>query len=142
MATCQVDFYVLKRPGMDAASFACALAARAWGEGNRVKVLAGDPAQAEAIDERLWAYPNGRFVPHARTGSAGAAAAPVTIALPDSLEDGGLVINLGPQALPDPGRFDRLLEIVPQDPAALAASREKFRHYLGLGLKPEHHEIS
>jgi len=43
--------------------------------------------------------------------------------------------------VPDPGRFRRLLEIVPADTRQRESSRTKFRQYRSLGLEPNHHEI-
>ena len=63
---CQVDFYVLARPGQSAERLACRLAMMAWEQGHHIAVLTADEEGAEALDEIMWDYPPGRFLPHQR----------------------------------------------------------------------------
>jgi DNA polymerase-3 subunit chi len=139
---CQVDFYVLADPALSPGRLACRLSVMAWEQGHRVAVLADGEQDARDLDELMWDYPPGRFLPHAL--GSGDAAAPVRIVLaPDEL--GGehdVVINLAGAAVPGPGRFRRLLEIVPADAGRKAASRDKFRQYREWGLTPASHNIN
>jgi DNA polymerase-3 subunit chi len=136
-----VDFYVLESASQSAERLACRLAMMAWEQGHRVSVLTGSESTAGSLDEIMWDYPPGRFLPHGR-GEA-AVAAPVCIELDGTgiAPDRDVVINLSGQAVPEPGRFARLLEIVPGDEAQRLASRQKFREYRDLGLKPVSHTI-
>jgi DNA polymerase-3 subunit chi len=138
---CQIDFYVLAGSPPTAGQLACRLSLMAWEQGHRVSVLAADEAGAKALDELMWEYPPARFLPH----ECGPADAGVPVQIVSSAgevaADRDVLVNLAGSAVPDPSRFRRLLEIVPADPGLRAASREKFRHYRALGLKPESHEI-
>jgi DNA polymerase-3 subunit chi len=118
---CQVDFYVLADPSLSAGQLACRLCMMAWEQGHRVAVLAGNEQDADDLDELMWDFPPGRFLPHAPGGD--------------------VVINLGGAAIPQPERFRRLLEIVPADARQKQASREKFRQYREWGLSPGSHDI-
>jgi len=148
---CQVDFYVLAESAPSAEQLACRLSLMAWEQGHRVSVLTPDENAARSLDELMWNYPAGRFLPHERTGPGlgtegqGDAvwAAPVSIVASADLvgADRDVVVNLGDTAVPQPGRFRRLLEIVPAAPHMREASRDKFRHYLRLGLRPVKHDI-
>ena len=138
---CQVDFYVLARPTQSAGELACRLAMMAWEQGHRVAVRAEIEAAVREIDEMMWDCPPGRFLPHC-TGHSDTQT-PVAIdereaAIPEQRD---LVINLCAEPVPEPGRFRRLLEIVPAQPELRTASREKFRIYRDLGLSPETHEM-
>jgi DNA polymerase-3 subunit chi len=117
----------------------------AWEQGHRVSVLAPDESTAQLLDELMWDYPPARFLPHERApGAAGSSVgAPISIvASADQVgADRDVVVNLGGEAVPDPGRLQRLLEIVPAEPRMRAASRDKFRRYRQLGLQPTHHDI-
>lgn len=139
--TCQVDFYVLVDPARTAESLACQLALMAWEQGHRVCVLTEDATEASRLDELMWEQPPGRFLPH-DIGS-GADECPVRIeeigkAIP---ADRDVVINLACSAVGEPGRFQRLLEIVPPDDGRRQASRDKYRAYREQGLDPAHHTI-
>ena len=52
-----------------------------------------------------------------------------------------MAINLTDHAVPNPGRFSRLLEIVPGAEQKRLASRQKFREYRDIGLDPASHKI-
>ena len=138
---CQVDFYVLARATQSAEQLACRLAMMAWEQGHRVAVCAGDRAAAARLDELMWEEPPGRFLPHATGADDGTAPVQVLAGNRDIAPHRDLVINLCPEAVPDPGRFARLCEIVPFDPAQRDASRVKFRAYRDGGLSPEHHDM-
>ena len=141
-AACQVDFDVLTGAGPTPGQLACRLFLMAWEQGHQVWVVAEDDGSAQALDELMWDFPPARFLPHER--DAAAADVPVSIVL--SAEQAGperdVLINLAAAAVDDPSRYSRLLEIVPADERLRAASRDKFRHYRSLGLRPDHHEIS
>jgi DNA polymerase-3 subunit chi len=138
---CQIDFYVLDSPDQSAEHFACRLAIMAWEQGHNVAVLTADEDDAKSLDEVMWDYPPGRFLPHSR-GKAGSDT-PVCIDThhAEIQADRDVVINLADNAVPEPGRFKRLLEIVPSAEHKRLASRHKFREYRDLGLNPESHKI-
>jgi len=137
---CQVDFYVLARPTQSPGELTCRLAMMAWEQGHRVFVRTEGEDEARALDQQMWDAPQGRFLPHGLEEND----APVCIAarakgIP---EDRDLVINLCTEAVPDPERFRRLLEIVPADSDQRTASREKFKTYRDRGLSPETHQMT
>jgi DNA polymerase-3 subunit chi len=139
--TCQVDFYVLADPVRSAESLACQLALMAWEQGHRVCVRTEDELEAQRIDELMWDQPPGRFLPHEI--GAGAEECPVRIETggEDVPGDRDVVINLATSAVPEPARFSRLLEVVPQEGDRRQASRGKYRAYRDQGLDPAHHTI-
>jgi DNA polymerase-3 subunit chi len=139
---CQIDFYVLKSPGLDVRRLACKLALMAWERGHHISVLAETEAEAADLNELMWATPAERFLPHEIQASAGTRQAPVSIGLMAGLNEADVVINLGQQPVPEPGRYSRLLEIVPPQGPGLEASRDKFRYYRDQGITPKMHEIN
>jgi len=139
--SCQVDFYVLGASAASAGHLACRLSLKAWEEGHRVSVLAADEQDARRLDQLMWEFPAGRFLPH-EVGRKDCAAPVVIVHDPGSLAaDRDVIVNLSPSAIPEPGRFQRLLEIVPADSALRESSRDKFRAYRSQGLKPNHHQM-
>jgi DNA polymerase-3 subunit chi len=143
MATaCQVDFYVLARPTQSAEQLACRLAMMAWEQGHRIVVCTTDDAAARRLDELMWDEPPGRFLPHATGTDDGAAPVHIQPGNAGIAAHRDLVINLCPEAVPESGRFARLCEIVPADPAQRSASRVKFKIYRDSGLSPEHHRMT
>lgn len=149
--SCQVDFYVLSSASLNADRMACRLALMSWERGHRTLIVTESENSAKALDKLMWESPSQRFVPHDLESQADSHA-PILIT---NMENNGdpatgeenirkfdVVINLSPQPVPNPGRFVRLLEIVPQEDVARKASRGKFKYYRDLGITPGSHEIS
>ena len=137
---CQVDFYVLARPTQSSGQFVCRLAMMAWEQGHQILVRTENREEADRLDEMMWDYPPGRFLPHEQGDDANC---PITIATRDDAipEHRNLVINLCIEPVPEPERLKRLCEIVPAEPSQRSASRDKFRVYRDRGLAPETHTI-
>jgi DNA polymerase-3 subunit chi len=146
-SSCQVDFYVLSSPGLDARLMACRLALMSWERGLPTTVVTENENSARELDQLLWESPAGRFLPHEKQQGAKPCAAPVKIALIDDMSEvdsiqGSVAINLCQQPLDSPERFSRVLEIVPQSEGARSSSRLKFKFYRDQGITPGSHEIS
>ena len=138
-ANCQVDFYVLQDESASTELLACQLALMAWEHGHRITVLAENEKQAERVDALMWEHPNGRFLPHKQKHQTGFAPV-IIVTLPElEIDAGEVIINLTQGAVPQPQRFNRLLELVPANDTQREASRDKFRVYRTQGLKPESH---
>ncbi len=141
-ATCQVDFYVLKESIADPNRVACSLALTMLERNQRVFVITGTETTSQQLDELMWQHPDGRFLPHALADSVDAGKAMVNIGTLSTLKPVDVVINLCPEAIPQPERFSRILEIVPYADEDRKASRVKFRAYLDNGLTPRTQETS
>ncbi len=140
--SCQVDFYLLGMSSPGAAKLACRLALMALERNQNIFIITNSDKSAEQLDELMWQYPEGRFIPHARAGEPDALKAPVNIGLLSGLNTTDVVINLCTEAVPQPERFSRVLEIVPYADDEREASRVKFRTYRNMGLNPQTHEIN
>jgi len=140
-ATCQVDFYVLGDSALTADQLACRLAMMAWERGHKIAVLTETTDLANKLDQLMWDYPAGRFLPH--SADPGDKRSPVIIGKSDMELPGGseVIINLTPTTISGPDRFKRLVEIVPGSPSQRTASRNKFRSYREQGLNPVSHSV-
>ena len=137
----RVDFYLLPQPGEDARQrFACRLAEKAWKLDNTVHIHVADGNAAARLDELLWTFRDGSFVPHEIEGQ-GATEAPVTIGstTPGSTRD--LLINLD-QSVPEfAATFPRVAELVTSDDDSKRRSRSRFVHYRDQGHTLETHNL-
>ena len=139
---CQVDFYLLGESSPGADKLACRLALMALERKQTIFIVTDTETSGKRLDELMWEYPQGRFIPHTRAGDRDTPKAPVTIGGLSGLNQADLVINLGPEAIPQPERFSRVLEIVPCADNEKEASRVKYRIYRNLGISPHTHEIN
>lgn len=138
----RVDFYVLATAGEPARwQFACRLAEKAYKLKNTVHILAPDAAAVERLDDLLWTWHDGSFVPHDKMPNS--SAAPVTLGsmnndLPADID---LLINLS-NAVPESiSAFPRVAEIVTSDEETRLASRARFVSYRDQGHTLETHKL-
>jgi len=137
----QVDFYIL--PSADPATrlaFACKLTEKAWRLGHRIYLHCQDAAQRNALDERLWSFKDEAFLPHGVTEED--ADAPIALGLgddPGSHHD--LLINLALVVPPFCERFERIAELVVNEPAIRQASRTNYRVYRERGYPLQDHRL-
>jgi len=139
---CQVDFYVLHEPSTDPNKMACTLALTMLERNLRVFITTAGESTSRQLDELMWQHPEGRFLPHALADSTEAVKAMVNIGTLSALNPVDVVINLCPEAIPQPERFSRILEIVPYADEDRKVSRVKFRAYREDGLTPRTQEIN
>jgi DNA polymerase-3 subunit chi len=140
----RVDFYVLEEPSAKARlRLACRLAEKAYLAGQKVLIWNPDPAELGQLDELLWTFADGSFVPHETLPSSDAQSeAPVlltTEAAPAGTID--LLINLGAEVPACHARAERLVDVIDGDESRRRAGRERFRAYREMGLQPETHKV-
>lgn len=139
--TLEVDFHT----GVaDKLGYTCRLLRKALRSGKQL-VVTGPPAVLNRLDQLLWTFDPGEFVPHARL-RAGQAVTPVLARTPiwlaDTPADAGprdVLVNLGPAALDDAAGCPRVIEIVADEPDEVDAGRERWRRYKAAGLSPRNH---
>ena len=132
----RADFYLIDKPRFRAQPLllVCELAKRAHAANLPTLILARDQVQAEALDDLLWAFDPDEYLPHQIAGAdEDEEEAPILIATPEiDVPNRPLLINLRDNA--PQGSFDRVLEVVPADPAARGPLRERWKHYQSLGF--------
>jgi DNA polymerase-3 subunit chi len=139
----RVTFYVLESSEpADRLGFSCRLAEKAWKLGNRIHAHLGSAADATRLDDLLWTFRQGSFVPHEIVTGNGPAAAPVTIgADPGVAPDADLLINLADEVPAGFERYARVAEVIDGSEASRQAGRRRHRHYQEAGLTPETHAV-
>lgn len=139
----RADFYLIAKPRFSGQPLllVCELCRKANDAGLATLVLARDSAQAEELDDLLWSFNPDAFIPHQIAGSdEDEEEALVLIAAPG--QQAGLrplVINLRDAAWMEP--CDRVLEVVPDDPAAREPLRERWRQYKAAGYALSKHDM-
>ena len=144
----RVDFYVLSESGEASRQrFACRLAEKAYRLKHTVHIRTATLQQAELLDDLLWTFRDGSFVPHelARTVNGPAvnpAAAPITIGCEGSVAHPvELLINLTGTVPQDTSAFPRVAEIVTSDDDCRRRGRQLYADYRSQGHSLESHDI-
>jgi len=140
----RVDFYLLKQAGPQSRqSFACRLAEKAYRLKNTVHIHTIDRANAERVNELLWTFRDGSFVPHDMAAGAGSNRhSPITIGCGDDpIPPRDLLINLCDQIPVFAETFPRVAELVSSDEPCKNESRKRFAEYRDKGHSLQTHNV-
>lgn len=139
----RADFYVIAKPRFrdDPLQLVCELVQRGYDSGKPILLLVRDAAQAEALDDALWAFGDDCYLPHQIAGSdEDDAITPILIATPElDVASRPLVINLRDEAWR--GDCERVLEVVPADASAREPLRARWRDYAARGCDMHKHDM-
>jgi DNA polymerase-3 subunit chi len=140
----RVDFYVLEESSSAGRlKLACRLAEKAYLAGQVALVWHTDVQELKALDDLLWTFMDGSFVPHEMLSpGASVAECPVILsagAAPPTTVD--IIINLAAEVPTCLSQTRRVAEIIDGDDARRRAGRTRFKAYRDLGIQPASHNI-
>ncbi len=139
----RADFYLIAKPRFleEPLRLVCELARKSYDANLWTLILARDMDQAEQIDALLWELEDDAYIPHQIAGTDEEdELTPVLIATPDiDVPARALVINLRDAAFE--GACERILEVVPADPAAREPLRERWKQYKARGFDVNKHDM-
>jgi DNA polymerase-3 subunit chi len=134
----KVDFYT----GVDdKLRTACLLSHKALQSGVRVLLHTPDASTAAALDQLLWHYPATAFLPHCSTDAAAAQDMPIVVGHSENFPHSQLLISLHLACQPFFSRFERVIELVTQDPEDARLGRERFSFYRDRGYEMRHFDL-
>lgn len=138
----KVDFYIVKDSAADAwLRYACRLVEKAYDMGLRVHIHTADENMTNKMDELLWVFKEGSFIPHQASVNENELCA-VTLNHSELPKHREVLVNLT-QSIPEHyTEFERVAEIVGGEQTLIKAGRERFRLYKEKGVEPKHHEIN
>ena len=140
----RVDFYILSQAGQHSRqTFACRLAEKVYKLDQTVHIHTRSRDDADRLDELLWTFRDGSFVPHERVaGGRSPAESPITIGCDDEpVEPRDLLINLCDDIPSCAESFPRVAELVTSDEDAKQMSRRRFAAYRDKGHTLETHNV-
>lgn len=139
----KIDFYIL--PEGDAKTrlqYACRLVEKAYKNQHRIYINAENETQAHQLDEMLWTFRDDSFLPHNLYGEGPEPAPPIQIGFnitPEKHRD--ILLNLSNQVPAFFEHFNRVLEIIANDPDMQARGRENYRVYRTQGYDITTHKL-
>ncbi len=115
---------------------------KAYLAGHTVLVWHTDVGELREVDELLWTFGDGSFVPHEAITPEGFASAPVLLTSGDLPEAGiDVLVNLAPEVPGCATQAHRIAEFIDADPDRRSAGRARFRTYKERGLSPATHNL-
>lgn len=135
-----IDFHILPDASVEARwLYSCRLVEKIVGLGHRVLIVVDNQDDANNLDDLLWSFKPESFIPHQIIG--GDEETPVEITFTQEAGDHNQVlINLSSQIPEYFSRFDRLSEIVIQEPNVLENTREHYKFYKQRGYPIAQHK--
>jgi DNA polymerase-3 subunit chi len=140
----RVDFYIIDDAGGNGRlSLACKLAEKAYLCGQGVLIWHTDPAELKALDELLWTFRDGSFVPHEVMATQSAAPEAPVLLSAGPVPSGGLdvLINLAAEVPDFVAQSKRVVEIIDGDEGRRQAGRARFKAYRERGVQPASHNL-
>ncbi len=140
----RIDFYILEQTAADNhLLFACRLAEKIYTQGQRLYIHSKSEHQAAQLDDLLWSFRQGSFIPHGLYKSGEAADLPIHIGCDAEPEAGmDVLINLSQEVPAFFSRFPRVAEVIEPGEPGKQAGRERYRFYRDRGYPLESHTIS
>jgi DNA polymerase-3 subunit chi len=140
----RVDFYLLiGYQTQIREQFACKLTEKVYRLGQQIYIHVEDQHQAQVMDDLLWTFRQGSFVPHGLVGTEEAIESPVLIGHEDKPGiEMNLLINLCSEVPQFFSHFQRVAEIIDQDEIKRRIGREHYRYYRDQGCLLKAHDIS
>ncbi len=144
----RVNFYISPNNASQAnLQLACRIAEKAYGKQNKVYIHVNSAAQAKNLDDMLWTFRQGSFIPHClssdKTNNENQPDTAVIIGyndLPEIQPD--VLINLADEVPNFFTRFERVAEIVSGDETTRENARARFKFYRERGYPLETHELN
>jgi len=135
----EVSFYILPTQSQhERLLFACKLIEKAYRSGCFCYVLTDTAGQSQQIDNLLWTFRAGSFIPHQLyTGDIPKTEQVLIGSLPAPAQWQKTVINLSSQC----ANAERVLEILDNSEATKAVGRERYRHYKEAGHNLTTHKM-
>lgn len=146
MNVTSIDFYILEgRPPADQQQVACRIAEKAWLAGHKVYVHASDRQQATQLNELLWTFRPGSFLPHHLFDDETPVdeLTPIHIGWQEApVCHNEVLINLAAEVPLFFSRFARVAEIVPSDDDARQHGRVRYKFYRDRGYQLATHTLT
>jgi len=140
----QIDFYILsEQSSQNGEQLSCRLAEKIYKLGNRLYIHTATQADAKRVDDMLWTYRDGSFLPHEIYQDEQASTdTPIIIGHdPEPSCKADVLINLAPAVPLFFSRFERVAEIISQQAEEKTSGRERYRFYRDRGYTLKTHNL-
>ena len=142
----EIDFYILSSDSAEERlRFACRLTDKALQRNHRIFLNADSAGMAEQLDDNLWTFSAGSFIPHRRLAAdeVDGIVEPVVIGHqqepPEAAWD--MMINLADRVPDFFSRYQRVAEVVDSNEQRRSQGRERFRFYRERGYELRTHNL-
>lgn len=133
----------------DRLRMACDVVHKQYLSGRPIAIYGRDKSLLKRFDHMLWGFEATVFIPHVWADDPLADVTPVLFTTgqapvkpASSTEKAAWLLNLDAECPPEAARFERILEIVSQDPEEVQHARQRWREYKAAGHDLHAHDVS
>ena len=140
----EISFYLLASTSeRERFAFACKLVEKAYRSQQRCYLLTDSAEQSAVLDDLLWTFRAGSFVPHQLYDGQTPEFTNVTLIGHQAPPEGWrhTVLNLSAQCPANFQALGRILEILDNGESTKAAGRQRYRHYQQAGIEIATHKL-
>lgn len=138
----RADFYIVAEQTTPY-RFVCQVAERVRKEGCDIYIHAASREAAATIDDLLWTFRDTSFLPHASVDATDSVGdSPIIIGWEgEQAQQRQVLINLSGAVPEHAENYERIIEIVPSDPAERNQARARYKDYRDKGLEMHSHNV-
>jgi len=138
-----VDFHILENKENAALlRYACRLVRKAYKNNYKVYIRTENEQDTKQLDSLLWTFSELDFIPHAILNTE-CGQEPVIIGMIGRPGNNKTVlINLNTTMTENYSTYSRVFELIANDPAAIAAGRERYRAYRKMNDQLSNHHVT
>lgn len=138
----RIDFYILSGSDPQLRRLtACKLVEKIYRQGLTVYLRTQDMEETRLMDDLIWTFRQGSFVPHEVVGSEDPQA-PIQIGQePPKGSPSDVLVNLGQDVPPNLVDYGRVAELVDQEEAVRSAGRSRYKQYQAGGFDLTTHQL-
>lgn len=130
----QIDFYILKNEKESGILFTCKLVDKVYHMDRNVYIHTQSQQQSQQLNEMLWTFKPGSFLPHELSTSQ-ASRSPIVIGNDATPSSNDVLINVSGSVPGFFSQFERVAEIVHGDDSDRVQARQNYKFYKDRGYK-------
>lgn len=139
----KIDFYLLSASGQASReAMACKLVNKVYLLEHQIYIHVSSQQDAARLDDALWTFTPGSFIPHAIYQPGKDSSEPVLIGFQDQTPPThDVLLNLSPDVPLFFSQFERVAEVVDAEENSRAQARSRFKFYKDRGYDLTTHEL-
>jgi len=139
----QVDFHIIEnKENSEFLSYACKLVRKAYKNGYRVYIRTENEQDMKHLDNLLWTFSELDFIPHALLETQNRQEPVIIGMITHEGDNKTVLINLSTKLTENYSSYSRVFELIANDPAAIAAGRDRYRTYRKMNDELSNHHVT
>ena len=139
----RIDFYLSKDTENSARhTLACRIVEKAYQLGNHIHIHTESTEQTQLMDDLLWTFRDGSFLPHQKSTDNRSKNTLISIGNnKDFNAEADVLINLAQNIPSFFSQFERVAELVNEDPQYKTQARDRYKFYRDRGYDLKTHNL-